>query len=87
MQLVNASNSVVYEGLSNAIFSISRAEGVKSLWRGLSSVVAGAGMLKLLFAVGLLALSLKRRIRACACGLLCYLRERKAYVGRKQREE
>lgn len=44
MQIVNASSSIVYSGLSNAVLTISRAEGVRSLWRGLSSVVAGAGM-------------------------------------------
>ena len=44
MQIVNASSSIVYNGLSNAVLTISRAEGVRSLWRGLSSVVAGAGV-------------------------------------------
>ncbi|KAF2459566.1 mitochondrial carrier domain-containing protein [Lineolata rhizophorae] len=43
MQIVNPSPTAVYSGLSNAMVTISRAEGFRTLWRGLSSVVLGAG--------------------------------------------
>ncbi|EMD68798.1 hypothetical protein COCSADRAFT_81349 [Bipolaris sorokiniana ND90Pr] len=43
MQIVNPSPSAMYSGISNAMVTISRAEGFWSLWRGLSSVVMGAG--------------------------------------------
>lgn len=43
MQVVNPSPAALYTGLGNAIATISRAEGYMSLWRGLSSVIVGAG--------------------------------------------
>ncbi|OAL46062.1 asparaginyl-tRNA synthetase [Pyrenochaeta sp. DS3sAY3a] len=43
MQIVNPSPSAMYSGISNAMVTISRAEGFTALWRGLSSVVMGAG--------------------------------------------
>lgn len=43
MQIVNPSPAAVYTGISNAMVTISRVEGFRSLWRGLSSVVLGAG--------------------------------------------
>ncbi|KAI9685365.1 MAG: asparaginyl-tRNA synthetase [Bathelium mastoideum] len=43
MQVVNPSPSAVYTGLSNAISTIYRVEGTRTLWRGVSSVVVGAG--------------------------------------------
>ncbi|KAF2466822.1 mitochondrial carrier [Lindgomyces ingoldianus] len=43
MQVVNPSPTAVYTGISNAMVTISRAEGFRTLWRGLSSVVLGAG--------------------------------------------
>ena len=45
MQVVNPTPAAIYTGLGNAIATISRAEGYLSLWRGVSSVVLGAGML------------------------------------------
>jgi hypothetical protein len=45
MQVVNPSPTAVYSGISNAIVTISRVEGMRTLWRGLSSVVVGAGKL------------------------------------------
>jgi hypothetical protein len=33
----------MYSGISNAMVTISRVEGFTALWRGLSSVVMGAG--------------------------------------------
>ncbi|KAK0256834.1 Fe(2+) transporter [Friedmanniomyces endolithicus] len=43
MQVVNPTPAAMYSGLGNAIATISRVEGYMSLWRGLSSVVVGAG--------------------------------------------
>lgn len=43
MQVVNPTPAAIYTGLGNAIATISRVEGYMSLWRGLSSVVLGAG--------------------------------------------
>jgi len=47
MQVVNPTPAAIYTGLGNAIATISRAEGYMSLWRGLSSVIVGAGGLSL----------------------------------------
>jgi hypothetical protein len=33
----------MYSGISNAMVTISRVEGFRTLWKGLSSVVMGAG--------------------------------------------
>ncbi|KXL44514.1 hypothetical protein M433DRAFT_4965 [Acidomyces richmondensis BFW] len=43
MQVVNPTPAAIYSGIGNAIATISRAEGYLSLWRGVSSVVVGAG--------------------------------------------
>ncbi|KAI9797242.1 MAG: Fe(2+) transporter [Candelina submexicana] len=43
MQVLNPSPSAVYTGISNAARQISSTEGILSLWRGISSVVIGAG--------------------------------------------
>ena len=43
MQVVNPTPAAIYTGIGNAISTISRAEGYLSLWRGVSSVVLGAG--------------------------------------------
>ena len=43
MQVVNPTPAAIYTGNGNAITTISRAEGYMSLWRGVSSVVLGAG--------------------------------------------
>ncbi|KAI6840946.1 hypothetical protein KC350_g5354, partial [Hortaea werneckii] len=43
LQVVNPTPAAIYTGLGNAISTISRAEGYLSLWRGVSSVVLGAG--------------------------------------------
>ena len=44
MQVVNPSPTAMYSGISNAMVTISRVEGFRTLWRGLSSVVVGAGV-------------------------------------------
>lgn len=43
MQVVNPTPAAIYTGLGNALTTTVRAEGFLSLWRGLSSVVLGAG--------------------------------------------
>jgi solute carrier family 25 iron transporter 28/37 len=43
MQVVNPSPTAMYTGISNAMVTISRVEGFRTLWKGLSSVVLGAG--------------------------------------------
>lgn len=43
MQVVNPSPAAIYTGIGNALVTISRAEGIRSLWRGMSTMVAGAG--------------------------------------------
>ena len=43
MQIVNPSPTAMYTGISNAMVTISRAEGFRTLWRGVSSVIVGAG--------------------------------------------
>ena len=43
LQIVNPSPGAVYTGVSNAFQRIAKAEGLGSLWRGVSSVVLGAG--------------------------------------------
>ncbi|QDS71268.1 hypothetical protein FKW77_000910 [Venturia effusa] len=43
MQVVNPSPTAVYSGISNAMVTITRVEGFRTLWRGVSSVVVGAG--------------------------------------------
>ncbi|KAF2121724.1 mitochondrial carrier domain-containing protein [Lophiotrema nucula] len=43
MQIVNPSPTAIYSGISNAMVTISRVEGFRTLWRGVSSVVVGAG--------------------------------------------
>ena len=43
LQILNPSPTALYSGLSNAMVTITRVEGFRSLWKGLSSVVLGAG--------------------------------------------
>lgn len=43
MQVLNPSAGGLYTGLSNAFSTITRVEGWRTLWKGLSSVVVGAG--------------------------------------------
>lgn len=44
MQIINPSAGGLYTGLSNAVSTIYRIEGLRTLWRGVSSVIVGAGM-------------------------------------------
>jgi hypothetical protein len=43
MQIVNPSPSAVYNGMIQGTYRIASGEGILSLWRGMSSVVVGAG--------------------------------------------
>lgn len=43
MQVFTTSPAAVYSGIGNAITRISSTEGARALWRGVSSVIAGAG--------------------------------------------
>ena len=43
MQVLSASPAAVYTGLGNAVTRISSTEGLRVLWRGVSSVILGAG--------------------------------------------
>jgi hypothetical protein len=43
MQIVNPTPSAVYHGVLQGTYRIATAEGISSLWRGMSSVVVGAG--------------------------------------------
>jgi hypothetical protein len=46
MQIVNPSPSAIYTGIFNGIGRVSSQEGVRTLWKGISSVALGAGRLR-----------------------------------------
>lgn len=43
MQIINPNPQAIYTGIQQAIIKICTTEGLKSLWRGVSSVIIGAG--------------------------------------------
>ncbi|KPI34944.1 Mitochondrial RNA-splicing protein MRS3 [Cyphellophora attinorum] len=43
IQVINPASGGLYTGISNAFSTIYRMEGLRTLWRGVSSVVVGAG--------------------------------------------
>lgn len=43
MQIINPSAGGLYNGLSHAVSTIYRLEGIRTLWRGMTSVIVGAG--------------------------------------------
>jgi hypothetical protein len=43
IQIISPSPGAMYSGISNAMVTISRVEGFRTLWRGISSVIMGAG--------------------------------------------
>lgn len=43
MQVLSPSPAALYSGMSHAITRISSTEGLRTLWRGVASVIAGAG--------------------------------------------
>ena len=77
MQVVNPSPAAVYTGISNAMITISRVEGFRSLWRGLSSVVLGAGTFSPQLEHGHFPLTGEFG-RPCTRRLFCVLRGSKA---------
>lgn len=44
MQILHPSAGGLYTGLTNAVSTIYRIEGWRTLWKGVSSVIVGAGM-------------------------------------------
>lgn len=44
LQVINPSPGGIYTSLTNAVSTITKIEGAASLWRGISSVIVGAGM-------------------------------------------
>lgn len=43
MQVLSASPAATYTGIGQAFSRISSAEGARALWRGVASVIMGAG--------------------------------------------
>lgn len=43
MQILHPSTGGLYTGLTNAVSTIYRVEGWRTLWKGVSSVIVGAG--------------------------------------------
>ena len=43
MQILHPSTGGLYTGLTNAVSTIYRIEGWRTLWKGVSSVIIGAG--------------------------------------------
>jgi solute carrier family 25 iron transporter 28/37 len=43
MQVFQTSPAAIYTGIGHAVTRISNTEGIRVLWRGVSSVIAGAG--------------------------------------------
>lgn len=43
MQIINPTPSAVYNGVLHGTYRIATGEGVMNLWRGMSSVIVGAG--------------------------------------------
>jgi hypothetical protein len=47
MQILHPSTGGLYTGLTNAVSTIYRIEGLRTLWKGVTSVIVGAGMIQL----------------------------------------
>lgn len=43
MQIINPTPSAVYNGVIQGTYRMATSEGILSLWRGMSSVIVGAG--------------------------------------------
>jgi solute carrier family 25 iron transporter 28/37 len=52
MQILNPTPSAVYNGIIQGGYRIATGEGILSLWRGMSSVIVGAGWFALHFRQG-----------------------------------
>jgi solute carrier family 25 iron transporter 28/37 len=44
MQVLHPTSGGLYTGITNAVSTIYRIEGWRTLWKGVSSVIVGAGM-------------------------------------------
>jgi hypothetical protein len=71
MQILNPSTGGLYTGLTNAVSTIYRIEGWRTLWKGVSSVIVGAGV----YSPGTAKLVNADRDRSGARGLLRYIRD------------
>ena len=65
MQVVRPTPAAVYTGITHAVSRIASTEGALTMWRGITSVILGAGN-----DVVDLRLTL---YRTCTCGVLCYI--------------
>lgn len=65
MQIINPSPNAVYKGMVEGTMRIATGEGVLKLWRGMSSVVVGAGKSPML-----LLLSSSSTIWTCPVSML-----------------
>lgn len=80
MQILNPTPSAVYNGMIQGTYRIATGEGILSLWRGMSSVVVGAGSLHAGNATWPHLLNLHR---TGPCRLLCDIRSCEASDGGK----
>ncbi len=83
MQIINPTPSSVYSGMIQGTYRIARGEGVLSLWRGMSSVVVGAGKRGARSSAEE-RLQLTWPSRPGPCRLLCHIRGREALDGGEQ---
>ena len=79
MQILNPTPSAVYNGMIQGGYRIASGEGILSLWRGMSSVVVGAGLFNL---GGADFAGANIDTRTCSRCLLCNLRSCKTCYGR-----
>ena len=43
MQVLNPNTTIAYTGVMRSTYQMAAGEGIFSLWRGMSSVIVGAG--------------------------------------------
>lgn len=53
MQVLNPNTTVAYSGVLRSTYQMASGEGFFSLWRGMSSVIVGAGMVTDIFNVSI----------------------------------
>lgn len=83
MQIINPSANAVYKGVIQSTMRVASGEGVLKLWRGMSSVVVGAGRSlgesERSLAKGIFSLS--QLLRTCTCCVFRNVRGSKALDG------
>lgn len=80
MQVINPGPTATYtSSIANALVTVSRVEGFRSLWKGLSSVVLGAGICTWLRFVS--GRATNSNFRTCARRILRILRGHKTRSG------